>query len=111
MGSSYEDLHQRKLPAIHVLYGMYGTFFMFFEGRVVNAKIKTGRNSHAPVFHMQVGVVSWHLNANITTAKISSECSLVILRKNVHPLNVHPLKCAPSKCAPSKCAPSKMCTL
>ncbi len=24
-----------------------------FEGRAVNAKIKTGRNSHAPVFHMQ----------------------------------------------------------
>ncbi len=27
--------------------------FAFFEGRAVNTKIKTGRNSHAPVFHMQ----------------------------------------------------------
>ncbi len=27
--------------------------FAFFEGRAVNAKIKTGRNSHAPVIHMQ----------------------------------------------------------
>ncbi len=27
--------------------------FAFFEGRAVNAKIKIGRNSHAPVFHMQ----------------------------------------------------------
>ncbi len=35
-----------------------------FEGRAVNAKIKTGINSHAPVLHMQslwwVGVVYWH---------------------------------------------------
>ncbi len=27
--------------------------FAFFDGRVVDAKIKTGINSHAPVFHMQ----------------------------------------------------------
>ncbi len=48
---------------------MYVNFFScganvcVFRGRAVNAKIKTRRNSHAPVFHIQraksvVGVVS-----------------------------------------------------
>ncbi len=43
--------------------------FTFFEGRAVNAKIKTGINSHELVFYMQSllvgGVVFWHWNANI----------------------------------------------
>ncbi len=43
--------------------------FTFFEGRAVNAKIKTGINSHESVFYMQSllvgGVVFWHWNANI----------------------------------------------
>ncbi len=30
-----------------------GAKFHVFLGQAVNAKIKTGRNSHAPVFHMQ----------------------------------------------------------
>ncbi len=30
-----------------------GANFAFFEGKAVNARNKTGRNSHAPVFHMQ----------------------------------------------------------
>ncbi len=29
-----------------------------------NIRIKTGINSHAPVFSLLVSVVSWHLNAN-----------------------------------------------
>ena len=42
---------------MHV-YCIAGTFrevqnFAFFKGRAVNAKIKTGMNSHAPVFHIQ----------------------------------------------------------
>ena len=50
--------------------------FAFFEGRAVNAKIKTGRNSHVPVFHMQSLWWVWFLgikNTYITTVKISSE--------------------------------------
>ncbi len=35
--------------------------FAFFEGKAVNAKIKTGRNSHAPVFHMQRLLWVWFL--------------------------------------------------
>ncbi len=45
--------------------------FALFEGRAVNAKNKTGRNSYARYFtaELLVGVFSWHLNAHITTAK------------------------------------------
>ncbi len=39
----------------YIIYRIAGNFrgvqiFAFFEGRVVNAKIKTGINSHAPVY-------------------------------------------------------------
>ncbi len=48
-----------SLSTIAIIYHIEGNFrevqnFAFFEGRVVNAKIKTGINSHSLVFHMQI---------------------------------------------------------
>ena len=39
--------------------------FAFFEGGAVNAKIKTGRNSHTPVFHMQSLWWVWFLGTEM----------------------------------------------
>ncbi len=49
----------RSLSTIAIIYRIAGNFrevqnFAFFEGRAVNAKIKTGINSHTLVFHMQI---------------------------------------------------------
>ena len=48
------------------VYCIAGTFrevqnFTFVEGRAVNVKIKTGMNSHAPVFHIQSYWWVWFL--------------------------------------------------
>ncbi len=57
--SSSQHKARTKLPQHikwkHSYYRIAGNFrgvqiFAFFEGRVVNAKIKTGINSHAPVY-------------------------------------------------------------
>ncbi len=45
---TFSQLHFRVAGNFRVV-----QIFAFFEGRAVNAKIRTGRNAHAPVFHMQ----------------------------------------------------------
>ncbi len=58
----------------------------FFEGRAVNAKIKTGRNSHAPVFHMQSYWWVWFPDIEtriLEPAKMSAEGSVEPNSENV----------------------------
>ena len=46
--------HIDKFSHYHIAGNFCGVQkFAFFEGKTVNAKIKTGMNSHAPVFYMQ----------------------------------------------------------
>ncbi len=61
--------------------------FAVFEGRAVGAKIKTGENSHAPVFHMQSLWWVWFLG--IETRILQSQKYLLRVlepfRENLHP--------------------------
>ncbi len=66
--------------------------FAFFEGRAVNAKIKTGRNSHAPVFHMQSLWWVWFLSIETRILKISSE-GLSSHSAKIYTLENFPLYC------------------